>query len=233
MTPATLDYSCIRVPMTFEKANRLVHVTPVADLGGCSGRKPEAVAKRATEYPKLANALRKILLKHPDERVLIHTVSYDLADYTLKQLISTLGPSRKRLITYKSASERDRMIERYRSTESGVLIAPSLERGADFKHDDCRVVVVCKVPFPNLGDRQINARLHTAGGDLWYRTQTVRALVQMTGRGTRSADDWSVSYLLDRQFISNIWQKSRALLPSWWKDAVDMSATYVKEFSTP
>ena len=228
---ATLSYSCVRVPMTFPVDNRKVYVTPIADVGGCSGRKPEAIAKRNAEYPKLANALRKILLKHPDERVLIHTVSYDLADYVIKQLISTMGPARKRLITYKSSSERDLMIERYRSTASGVLIAPSLERGADFKHDDCRVVVVCKVPFPNIGDRQINARLHTPGGQGWYSAMTARSLVQMTGRGVRSADDWSVSYLLDKQFI-RFKQQNKAWLPQWWVEALDMSAQFVKEFST-
>lgn len=228
----TLSYSCVRVPMTFDRENRLVHVTPIADLGGCSGRKPEAKAKRESEYPKLVNALTKILARHPDERILVHTVSYDLADYVTQRLLVTLGPSHKRLLTYKSASERDRIIERYRKTNAGVLIASSLERGADFKHDDCRVVVVCKVPFPNLGDRQIAARLHTPGGQGWYSAMTARSLVQMTGRGVRSADDWSTSYILDKQFI-RFKQQNRAWLPQWWVEALDMSAQYVSEFSKP
>lgn len=231
MSP-TLEYSCVRVPMTFPVDSRKVYVTPVADMGGCSGRKPEAVAKRAAEYPKLVNALAKILARHPDERVLIHTVSYDLADYVTERLTVTLGPAHKRLLTYKSAAERDKTIERYRKTEAGVLIASSLERGADFKHDDCRVVVVCKVPFPNLGDRQIAARLHTPGGQGWYSALTARSLVQMTGRGVRSADDWSVSYILDKQFI-RFKQQNRAWLPYWWVEALDLSARFVKEFSSP
>lgn len=89
-----------------------------------------------------------------------------------------------------------------------------------FVTHNCRVQVIAKIPFPNLGDKQVNARLYTKGGDLWYRVQTVRSLVQMTGRGMRSADDSVVTYVLDKQFMTNVWSKSRLLLPRWWKDAV-------------
>lgn len=215
--------------MTFDVERRKVYVTPVADLGGCSGRKPAAVAKKAAEYPKLVNAARKVLDRYPDERVLLHTVSYDLAAYVMKGLAPTHG---HRLVTYTNAAGRDPAIEQYRQKEAGVLIASSLERGADFKHDDCRVVVVCKIPFPNLGDPQINARLYSRGGDLWYRALTVRSLVQMCGRGTRSADDFSENFILDRQFVDNVWKKSKSLLPEWWRESIDMSATFVKEFTS-
>lgn len=45
----------------------------------------------------------------------------------------------------------------------------------------------------------------------------------MTGRGMRSIDDSCDSYILDRQFISNIWKKNQSLLPNWWKEAVVMN----------
>lgn len=59
---------------------------------------------------------------------------------------------------------------------------------------------------------------------MWYAVQAIRTMVQMTGRGVRSADDWAVSYILDSQFMSNIWGKRRQLLPSWWVEALDMKS---------
>jgi Rad3-related DNA helicase len=189
-------------------------------------------AKTKTEsFPKMANALRNLILSHPDERVLIHTVSYDLASFLTRELTARLGPSHRRLLTYRGAKERDVVIARYRDRDASVLIAPSLERGVDFKGDECRVVAVAKIPYPHLGDKQVSARMHSKGGQRWYATHTVRSLVQMTGRGMRSADDHCTTYILDTQFIDGIWKRSKSLLPEWWKAGLDMSARHVGEFS--
>jgi ATP-dependent DNA helicase DinG len=216
-----VTWSCVRVPMSFPVEGRRVWATPIASM---------THKNKAQAYPLMAQGVRGLLAHHADERVLIHTVSYDLAGHLMKSLLSTLGPARKRLMTYRDARDRDAVIERYRRTEGAVLVAPSLERGVDFKGDDCRVVVVCKVPYPNLGDKQVGARFHSKGGRTWYSVQTVRSLVQMTGRGTRSEDDFSTSYVLDKQFVENVWRKSKQLLPTWWADAVDMSGQWVRPF---
>lgn len=214
-------WSCVRVPAQFAIENRRVFATPVAAM---------TFKQKADSYPRMARAVKGLLAHHPEERVLIHTVSYDLGKFLLRDLMANLGPSHKRLMTYDTAKDRDKVIERYRRTEGAVLIAPSLERGVDFKGDDCRVVAVCKIPFPNISDRQISARLHSRGGQMWYSVATVRSLVQMTGRATRSAEDHSVNYILDEQFVSNVWKKSKHLLPSWWREAVDMSGQFVRVF---
>jgi Rad3-related DNA helicase len=80
--------------------------------------------------------------------------------------------------------------------------------------------VICKVPFPNLGDKQISARLHSKGGNLWYRVQAVRSIVQMSGRGMRHEDDYCETYILDSQFVSNLWKQSKQLFPNWWVEAL-------------
>lgn len=220
--PATVPtWATVRVPMTFPVENRRVWATPIASM---------THKTKATAYPEMAQGVRGLLAHHTDTRVLIHTVSYDLAGFLMKNLLSTLGPARKRLLTYRDARDRDGVIARYRRVEGSVLVAPSLERGVDFKGEDCRVVVVCKVPFPNLGDKQVGARFHSKGGRTWYAVQTVRSLVQMTGRGVRSEEDFAESYVLDKQFVDNVWKKSRQLLPKWWAEAVDMSGQWVRPF---
>jgi Rad3-related DNA helicase len=65
----------------------------------------------------------------------------------------------------------------------------------------------------------VAARLYSRGGRLWYDTLTVRSIVQMTGRGMRSADDWCVSVILDAGFLK-LWQEKRRLLPRWWASAL-------------
>lgn len=217
-----MTYACIRVPMTFPVDNRRVWVTPVADM---------ANKHKAESHPKMAVAVERLVNKHRDERILIHTVSYDLASVIVRHLLVTLGGDKNRVMTYKGAQERDRIIEKYRATPRAVLVAPSLDRGVDFKGDDCRVVIVAKVPFPNLGDAQVKARMYSRGGQLWYSVLTVRSLVQMTGRGVRSADDYCTTYILDSQFVSNVWRKSRALVPQWWADALDFTAEHVRELT--
>lgn len=205
------EFGVVSVPMTFPVENRGIVVAPIADM---------AAKHKAESWPTMATAVARVVALHPGERVLVHSVSYDLSAYLCGRL-EQAGLGRP-VLTYRSARERDAIVARYRATPGAVLVAPSLDRGVDLRDDDCRVVIVAKLPFPYLGDKQVSARLHSEGGGSWYAVQTVRTLVQMTGRGVRSKDDWCKTYILDRQFMSNVWKRSRDLLPKWWRDAVNM-----------
>lgn len=210
---AGIEYEVVSVPMMFPVENRKIIVAPVANMVN---------SLREQEWPKLLMGVRRVMEKHPDERILVHTVSYQLAAYLRE------GLSSNRVITYASGRERDMALMRYSRSRAGVLLAPSMDRGVDLKDDLCRVVVVAKVPFPNLGDRQVSSRLRGPGGQAWYNVQTVRTLVQMTGRGVRSESDWCRTYILDSQFLSNTWKKCKGLLPGWWREAVEV--VRIKEY---
>lgn len=203
-------WGLVRVPMTFPVENRQIHMAPVANMT-MKGKNEEGAWEKMTE------AVRRIADKHKGERILVHTVSYDLAKYLYREL----GRFGLPVVTYGSSGEREGAIARYRRDAGSIMLAPSLDRGVDFKGDDCRVVVVAKVPFPYLGDTQVSQRLHGPGGQAWYTVQTIRSMVQMTGRGVRSADDYCTTYILDKQFQSNVWKKNKKLLPEWWVEAVD------------
>lgn len=203
------EWGVTRVPMTFPLENRRIHVAPIANM---------VAAEKDEAWPAMGEGIRRVLGRHPGERVLVHAVSYALA----QRLATDLRGCNREVVTYGRAGERDRAVARFRATPGAVLVAPSLDRGVDLKGDDCRVVVVAKVPFPYLGDPQVSARANGPGGDVWYGVQTVRSLVQMTGRHVRSASDWGVTYILDAQFVRNVWKKHRALLPKWWAESVDM-----------
>jgi ATP-dependent DNA helicase DinG len=206
---AGLTWTVVNVPMTFPVENRRIHVAPVANM---------VSKEKATAWPAMAEGLKRVLDQHPGERVLVHTVSYELATFLCDRLAGTDRPC----LVYGSSSERDATVARFRATRRAVLFAPSLDRGVDFKGDDCRVVVVAKIPFPNLGDPQISSRMRVKGGQTWYATRTIRSLVQMMGRAVRSEDDYAHGYILDRQFPNNVLKNNKRLLPNWWMEALNM-----------
>lgn len=214
---AGLPWETVSVPMTFPKEHRPIVIAGVATMTR------RGMAENPNAIPDMATAIYNICRRHPGERVLIHTVSYKLAEELKIALDRVLG--HRLVVTYKDAESRDRAFSWYSRTEGAVLLAPSMDRGFDFRDDLARVVVIAKVPFPNLGDRQVSARLRLPGrnGDWWYRVQTVRTIVQMTGRGVRNKDDYATTYILDREFTSNVWAKAKQLFPAWWREAVDMT----------
>lgn len=204
-------YKVVNVPSTFAVENRRVNVRPAANM-----------TRKLADNTSMANAISDLLKFHQGEKVLVHTVSYDLANMIATELEEWyLAPdSSRKVFTYRNSGDKVHAVKAFKESEEGVLIAPSLERGLDLPDDLCRVQIIAKVPYPYLGDRQVNARLHSSGGQVWYNVQTVRSIVQMTGRGVRHKDDFAVTYILDEQFTS-LWNKARGLFPKWWTDALN------------
>jgi ATP-dependent DNA helicase DinG len=203
----TEGFAVVRMPSTFPVARRPVYFTPVANVV----RQEEDAA-----VPRLVTALRQILARHPADRILVHVVSYRLMHRLREALTDEI-----RALWYAGSDARVETLEQYLSEPAAVLFAPALERGLDLPDEACRVVVVAKIPYPNLGDPQVRARVDhwTPQGREWYTLQTLRALVQMTGRGMRHADDYCTSYILDAQF-ETIQRRDGRLLPKWWTEAV-------------
>lgn len=202
-------WATVKVDSRFDPERRPVWVCSAANM---------SYKTKETEWPKMAEAVSAVLDRHPDLRILVHTVSYEFTHYLFDRLKAKHG---SRLLTYREAGERETTLERFRRSDAGVVLAPSFDRGVDLPGDEARVIVVTKVPFPNLNDKQVNQRLFGTGlkGKTWYSMETVRSLVQMTGRGMRNKDDWCISYILDRQFKSNVWKK-RSLVPDWWAESL-------------
>lgn len=205
-----MNWTGLSLPSTFPITRRPIYIHPIALMS----RKNREVA-----YPKIAEALEKIFLKESGKG-LVHTVSFDLTT----ALVKTLDYCNHPIYHYSNSQEKPRAILNFESSKNGVLLAPSLDRGIDLPQTSCRFIVIAKLPFPNLGTKQISARLHRKGGQLWYNVKTVRSLVQMTGRGMRSEDDYCSSYILDKQFVTIVWKRNRHLLPQWWREALVWNA---------
>lgn len=210
-----MNWHGISITSAFPITRRPIYIHPIAAMS--RKNKDEA-------YPVVAFGIERIIARHDSNKVLVHTVSYDLNSYIQSMLINR---GIRNIFTYSSSAEKQSAVDRFLYQPSGtttVLLAPSLDRGIDLPQDQCRAIVVCKLPFPSLGTKQVSARLHSKGGQLWYNVKTIRSLVQMTGRGMRSVDDYCESYILDKQFITLVWRRNKHLLPKWWKDALVWNA---------
>jgi Rad3-related DNA helicase len=201
------SFSYVAMPSQFPAARRPIVYRGVADMS------------RTTidgDFPLLVAELTAILAAHPNTRILVHTHSYAIT----RRLAAALPPAR--LVSYASARDREPALRTYLSRPDAVMLASSFERGIDLPHDLCRVQVVAKVPYPYLGDRLVSARLHSAGGRGWYDMHTVRSLVQSFGRAMRSADDWAITYILDKGF-AKFYRNTRYLFPAYIREAIDFS----------
>ncbi len=200
------EWTAVTVESSFPPERRPVfldqHVGPVT-------RKTEETVR-----PKLRAEIADIAAHWPDERILIHTHSYALTKH-LQENLSLPRP----IISYDSARNRDTMLSYWLTHPNGILLAPSFDRGVDLYDDRCRIQIIAKAPFPYLGDKQVSKRMHSPGGQLWYTVETIRSIVQATGRVMRSEDDWGATYILD----GSVWRllnENGQLFPSWWREAV-------------
>jgi len=200
-----LDWDYISIPSQFPVDNRKVYYYPVANI---------TRASKEEELPKLIPAIQKIMKYKRNEKGLIHTVSYSNAKY----LIDNLGSDR--LITHDGGN-REATLEKFKQSDQPlILISPSMERGVDLPYDACRWVILIKVLYPSLEDKQISARVYGSKfGRSWYLWTTACNIVQATGRAVRAVDDSAMSWILDKQF-GKFYGENSELFPVWWKEAL-------------
>lgn len=206
------DRKIYDVPSTFNPENAPVYVWPVASLGA---------DRMNTETPKIINAVKKILERHPNNRGLIHCVSYKLG----KEIVN--GVKSNRLILHDS-SNRQEILDMFANKnkpiiDNKVLVSPSAERGIDLADDLCRFIIIIKAPFKYLGDKVVSARVHGGGeiGKLWYISDMMGNVEQMCGRGVRSKDDYCSIYLLDQK-IEDIYTSK----PSLWSNSFNKQISW-------
>jgi len=203
------DRVTVSMPSTFPIKNRLVRIRPIANMSRHG---------KDFDFGKLEEAIRK-LTDSEAGRTVIHTVSYSLARDIHRSLSDYYRARGRLVVTYALAGERAAALSQYIRTPGSILVAPSADRGVDLPDDLCRLQIIAKVPFPNLGDRMVSMRLHMDGGQTWYTAETIRTIVQMAGRGVRHKDDYCQTMILDSQFAS-VWARGKGLFPRWFKEAI-------------
>ena len=200
-------YDYLALPSPFPKECRPVYFEPCANV----------VSKNMDfALVRLVKAVSDIIEKHPKDKILLHSVSYKIRDYLIRNMKSN------RIITH-STKDRATVLNKFKaSADPLVLISPSMDRGIDLPQEECRVVIIAKVPYADLGDTQVSQRIYgSKDGNRWYAHKTISTIVQMAGRGVRSEDDYAAMYILDEQF-RRLYDDHREIFPKWFKEAVIM-----------
>lgn len=199
------DVEVIRVGSSFPPENRPLIARPVAKL---------TYHQRERDLPKLAAAVADIVAAHPNDKGIIHTHTYSIARYLAENLPAS---AQNRLITHTTGNREEALDDHLHNFLPTILLTPSMTEGVDFADDRARWQIICKLPYPYLGDPQI-ARRRERDPD-WYGWRTCLSLVQTYGRTVRSAEDFAVTYVLDADFGRFV-KRERKRLPEWFLEAL-------------
>lgn len=196
------ESACISVPSPFPVENRPIIYAPVGHM-----------SKKHMEktMPTLIQAIKSIMEEHGEDKGIIHTHSYFVAN-AIKNSIKD-----RRFLSH-DADNRDAILEKHKnSTGPTVLLSPSMTEGVDLRGDISRFQIICKVPYPYLGDKLVRKRMNR--WDWWYPLQTAKTIVQSVGRSVRSKEDHAVTYILDSNW-SMFYGKNRAFFPKDFKECM-------------
>jgi Rad3-related DNA helicase len=202
------DVKFIQVKSDFPIENRPIYPLNVAYLNYNNLQSPEIKSI-------ITKTVDNIMTVHKNDKGIIHTTSYEQLNFIKKNISQT---NARRLLVTDPEIQRDEVIQEHvNSIKPTVLISPSLHTGLDLKGELSRFQIMTKVPYPNKGDRWINAKRGL--DEAWYYWQTALKLAQAYGRSIRSNEDRAKTYILDSAFTYFL-NKNRSILPDWFVQAV-------------
>lgn len=196
------EVAYLRIPSPFPVENKPVHYIPVGSM---------SKAKIDQTLPMMVEAVRMLLDKHSNEKGIIHTSNFKIANYLLEHL--KVG----RLITHDTSSRDAALKKHQESSEPTVLVSPSMMEGVDLADDASRFQIICKIPFPYLGDDVTKKRMERNKN--WYPYTTAKSIIQSLGRSIRNEKDYAVSYILDSDW-SFFYDRNRNMFPEDFKKSL-------------
>ena len=200
LDPEEVGY--LRISSPFPIENRPIHYLPVGSMSKDS---------IDSTLPAAAEVIRMLLEKHSNEKGVIHTVNYKISQYIMENVRS------KRLLTHDSKN-RDEVLKRHLSDpEPTVLLSPSMMEGVDLSDDSSRFQILCKIPFPYLGDLVIKKRMEK--NKRWYPYTTAKSIIQSFGRSIRNERDHAVSYILDSDW-DRFYSRNYAMFPEDFRRSI-------------
>ena len=149
------------------------------------------------DFPKIQDVIYRILDSdaYRDVHGMINTGSYENA----RQIYQNAPPKIKsRLCMYLTSKDKSDVIERFMHTKNKVLIGPTLIEGVDLPDDLCRLIIIVKMPYPNISSKVVKAKMNLF--PLWYSSTTSNLVIQNIGRGVRNEHDWCTTFILDGCF---------------------------------
>jgi ATP-dependent DNA helicase DinG len=191
---------------TFPVEHRPIHIWNIGSMGR---------ANIDQNFPALCKVVNIVLEAHKEHKGIIHCHSYQLGSKLNHFLAST--EHRNRILFPLKAADRRYVLDKHRtSKEPTIILSPSIAEGFSFDDDLARFQIVAKVPYPYLGDKQVQAR--KSQDPEWYVLQTVMTILQACGRIVRSDTDYGDTYVLDSDFI-RLYEENGKFFPKWFRES--------------
>lgn len=198
------NYEYTALPSTFDYTN-----SPIYYLG----RWKMSNAFREQNFPLIRNAIYELCNRFDNKKGIIQTWTYANAKEIYDNAPEAL---QSRMLLYNGSSAKQEIIEYHKTTEvPTILIGPTLNEGIDLPGDECRFIILMKMPYPYLGDNLTKAKMKLFPS--WYENETAKTVIQAIGRGNRYHDDWCVTYILDGCF-GQLFNKTRDQFPMQIKE---------------
>lgn len=201
--PEECEY--VQIPTTFPVENR--PVISINDIGKFSYAKRETQLPIFTEYLDLL-----ISVQYPNVRGVIHSASYENAEYIREH------SAHVERMRFPKSDDLIEIVSILEERDDVIIVSPSVFEGLDLKGDLCRFSIFYKVPWGSLGDKWIRTR---STDNKWYCRDAIIKIIQGSGRGTRSKNDFSTTIILDGHFL-RLFYNNTEFFPNWFLDAVSV-----------
>jgi len=167
---------------------------------------------QAATIPLLGQHVSRILAQY-GSKGLIH------APYSVMRQLIPLLSGEPRLMWHDRDNKQE-VLQEFRDSdpaEGRVLMGSGMYEGLDLPYDQGRWQIICKVPYPSLVDPGIKAKLQE--DQQWYNWQTIKTILQASGRICRTPTDRGTTFIVDSSF-EKLYNMNRDLFPSWYTSAL-------------
>ena len=188
---ASSPFPALNTPITHIKTVRIDHRTKDGEMLFWADRIDDIIGGRL------------------DRKGIVFTVSYRRAEFFKNN-------SRYADILYMHDSRNvAEVVRRFKEAPPpAVLVSPAVTTGWDFPQDDCRYIVVGKVPYPDTRGALIKARKES--DKEWPDFIAMETLVQECGRGSRSKEDQCEVLIVDDNWLW-WWRRNKDMAPIWFQ----------------
>jgi Rad3-related DNA helicase len=155
------------------------------------------------------NRIDSIIEGRLDRKGIIPAVSYNRAQEIIRR-----SKYSDIMLTHDSRNTQE-VVERFKKADAPcVLVSPSIGTGYDFPEDECRYLIIVKIPFIDGRSPVIKARSKDDKDYLNY--MAALNIIQYAGRGMRSAEDFCEIWVIDDHWK---WFRKAYRFPNWFKAA--------------
>lgn len=192
----------IDVPMLFPKGHRPIHRTYVGRM---------SKQYREERMPLAAQRILEVAYG----RTLVHCGTYASA-----RLLSHVFDEMRIPHVLQDQGDREGSLDRWLNGEGGaIFLSVNMTEGVSLDGDKCRTNVLLCIPYPDMGDPVVEARIKREGWD-WYHRRVADTIAQAYGRAVRSDTDWANFYILDSNFGFWYREQGQKWLPKWFSEAI-------------